>query len=390
MTLDGPTKTSESPGRAPLIVFALPSLCMGGAEVVCVSLATELLKRGYRVNFAFGSQEVEARLHLPEGARTRIFGLERTREFVLPFAKYLREERPDVVVALLWPFTAACILAHKLSNIRGDIVVWDHNTLSVQYAARGLGHRMFLAASIAATYPLAHARIAVSGGVADDLAQISGIARDRFSVIFNPMLDRPPSDEDKLRAQTIWGGWSGPRLITVGRFKGQKNYPLLIRAFKMLLARRDARLLMLGTGDLLENIRALARTEGVADQVIIPGELVNPTSYYESADLFVLSSDYEGLPTVLIEALASGLPVVSTDCKSGPREILVDERFGRLVPVGDADALARAMDEALSASHDGEALKRRAAEFTPDSVAEQYLRVIFPQSEPPREEAAGG
>jgi glycosyltransferase involved in cell wall biosynthesis len=198
-----------------------------------------------------------------------------------------------------------------------------------------------LKASIALTYPLANARVAVSIGVADDLAALSGISRCSISVIYNPLPTRPEALTDDAEAEAVWRGWRGPRIINVGRFKAQKNHALLIRAFKRVLAEHDARLLILGTGELFEATAAVARAEGVADKVLMPGVVLNPTPYYRSSDLFVLSSDYEGFGNVIIEALACGVPVVSTNCRSGPSEILEHGRYGRLVPVGDEKALAQ-------------------------------------------------
>ena len=146
-----------------------------------------------------------------------------------------------------------------------------------------------------------------------------------------------------------------------------------------MLAMQDARLLILGTGELAEATAAVARAEGIAEKVLMPGATFDPTPYYRSADLFVLSSDREGFGNVVIEALACGLPVVSTDCRSGPSEILENGRYGRLVPVGDEIALAEAILESLSARHDRAALKRRAADFAPELIAEQYLELLFPQ-----------
>lgn len=390
VTFDTNGAAAANGARGPLVVFALPCLCIGGTEVVCVSLATELLKRGYRVDFVFGWEEKGSRLLLPDEARTLMFNVKRTRQFVRPFARYLREEKPDVVVASLWPFTIACLLAHRFANSASKLVVWDHNTLSVQYRGRGFFHRLLLATSIALTYPFAYARIAVSSGVADDLAKLAGIRRESISVIYNPLLRRPLAEAGIAAAEEIWGGWRGPRIITVGQLKAQKNHALLIRAFEKLLRKQDARLLILGEGALFAATRERARSQGVADRVIMPGAVLDPMPYYASADLFVLSSDFEGFGNVIVEALACGLPVVSTDCQSGPSEILENGRYGRLVPVGDDDALAEAMSEALLAEHDREALKRRAEDFTPERLAEQYLRVIFEQTDSADEATAGG
>lgn len=354
---------------------------IGGAEIVNVSLSKQFLDRGFRVDFVTGWNEPDSHLlPLPDAARHFVLGAKQTRGVLLPFARYLLKERPDAVIVSMWPFTTTCVLAHRLVRSRARIIVWEHSTLSVQYADRGFIHGLALRKSIRFVYPQAYGRVAVSSGVANDLAALSGVARHRFTVIHNPMSLSLNADIDESQVEAAWRGWRGPRILTVGRLKSVKNHSLLIRAFKRLLAKQDARLLILGTGELAEATAAVARVEGVADKVLMPGATVDPTPYYRSADLFALSSDREGFANVVIEALACGLPVVSTDCKSGPSEILENGRYGRLVPVGDADALANAMLEVLAAEHDREALKRRAADFAPEIIADQFLRLLFPQS----------
>jgi glycosyltransferase involved in cell wall biosynthesis len=365
---------------AGLITVALPTVGMGGAEIVNVALAKQFLNKGFHVDLVTLSLGPHPTIPLPVGVRQVVLHSRRTRDFLLPFVRYLRSARPDAAIASMWPFTTACVLAHRLARSAARIVVCDHCTLSNQYKEEGLVHWLALKSSIGLTYPLAHARVAVSVGLADDLAALSGILRDTISVIYNPLLARPETPSDAAAAETIWGGWRGPRIITVGRFKAQKNHPLLIRAFKKLLETQDARLLILGTGELVEITKAVARAEGVADKVLMPGMVSNPTPYYRSSDLFALSSDYEGFGNVIVEALSCGVPVVSTNCRSGPSEILANGRYGRLVPVGDAGALALAMGDALATNHDREELKRRAADFAVEPIAEQYLKLLFPKA----------
>lgn len=368
--------------RRALITLALPDISIGGAEIVNTTLAKQFLSRDFRVDIVT-AQDVEPKFPVPSGAQYVVLGARRTRDFLLPFAGYLRSHRPDALIASMWPFTTTCVLAHRLARSAARIAVCEHSTLSVQYANRGLVHGFMLKRSIALTYPLAHARVAVSGGVADDLAALSGIARDRFTVVHNPMTLPSNVDADSSAAEAAWGGWKGPRILTVGRLVSAKNHELLVKAFKQLLTIQDARLMILGTGEQAELTANFARAEGVTEKVLMPGATIDPTPFYCSADLFVLSSNREGFGNVIIEALACGVPVVSTDCRSGPSEILANGRYGRLVPVGDEFALARAMVESLSARHDRQALKRRAADFAPELVAQQYLTLLFPQQTSP-------
>jgi glycosyltransferase involved in cell wall biosynthesis len=276
----------------------------------------------------------------------------------------------------MWPLTSCTVVARRLARARTQVVVSDHEPLSLGYADRGARHRAALRASLAMTYRLAGARVAVSGGVADDLAALSGIPRARFDVIYNPIPS--PSTARLDDADAVWGVSRGRRILTVGSMKAPKNQALLIRAFAQLRDEPDARLMLLGDGALRGDLMAVAEAEGVGRRVLMPGFVVDPGPYYRSADLFVLSSDYEGFGNVIVEALACGLPVVSTDCPSGPAEILEGGLFGRLVPVRDVAALAAAMRESLGAEYDRAALRRRAATFSVARAADRYLELMFP------------
>ena len=165
--------------------------------------------------------------------------------------------------------------------------------------------------------------------------------------------------------------------MTVGSMKAQKNHPLLLRAFAGM-GRWDARLMLVGTGAGEAGLRVAADELGITQQVIFAGFHSDPTPFYQTADLFVLSSDYEGFGNVIVEAMACGTPVVSTDCPSGPAEILEQGKHGRLVPVGDVEALTSAMQAALAARHDPDALKQRAANFAPAIAAKRYLELLCP------------
>ena len=381
-----------NPESKPLIALVLPDLGLGGAEIVGAALGGEFLKRGFRTDFVVGSHSEEAFALLPPFAGYMCLNAKRPPSILFSLTRYLRERRPRAVIASMWPLTVLSIVALKLAGSKARLAVWDHNALSLQYGRLAPPKRWVFQKSISLTYRLADARIAVSSGVADDLAAMGGLPRADISVVHNPILYRPASPADLGAAEAIWRGWRGPRILTVGNLKPSKNHRLLIRAFKKVVTSRDARLLILGAelvnAEGIEMMTAYAQSLGVADKVIIPGAVLNPTAYYLSANLFVLSSDYEGLPTVIVEALACGLSVVSTDCSYGPAEILAGGRYGRLTPLGDADALAQGILEALDSPHDPGALKRRAADFAPEVVVENYLRLLFPhESALPRTEA---
>ena len=367
----------EFSGNGPLITFVLPSLGIGGAEIVNACLARELMKRGFRVEFIVGRDDDEASLVLPPGAGYIVVGAQQHRRLLAPLIKYLLARKPAILIGSLWSMTTTVALAHHLAGSRAKLCLWEHSTLSIQYAGRGRLHRFILQKSLRFGFARADVRIAVSKGVAEDLARLSHMKREAFSVIYNPLTLRGGDGAGLVEGEKAWGPRGGARILSVGRFKSVKNFPLLVRAFAHL--ERDARLLLLGDGPCREEIAAAAAAEGVADRVIMPGAVADPTPFYKTADLFVLSSDREGFGNVILEALSCGLPVVSTDCENGPAEILEYGRYGRLTPVGDAPALTKAMDEALDAEPNREALKRRAADFSPERIVDQFLRAVYPE-----------
>jgi len=359
------------------VTIALPDfLPLGGVERIRIVLAREFLLCGIAVDFVFANEPGDPAAILPPDVRIFDFGVSRLRGFVAPFKSYLRAEKPDAVLAAMWPFTSYCILAHRLARSKAQIVVSDHNNLAVQYAGKGALHAAALRASLALTYPLADARVGVSGGVVDGLVSLSGLSRKRFTVVHNP-ISAPDLSGSTEAAEKAWQGWRGKRIITVGRLKAVKNHALLIRSFKRLLKEADARLMILGTGELEAQTHELIAQEGLSDKILMPGHVLDPDPFYISADLFVLSSDCEGFGNVIVEALACGLPVVSTRSQ-GPAEILQEGRYGTLVPVGDEQALAKAMVNALNTRHDHDTLRRRAADFCPDLAAKKYLDLLFP------------
>jgi glycosyltransferase involved in cell wall biosynthesis len=360
-----------------LISILLPDLRGGGAERVNLDLAYEFVRAGHEVEFVL----MQARGELLEEARTSfsVVDLATPRARSLPFAlaRYLRQRRPDALLAAMWPLTVIAPLAQRLSGHRCKVLVSEHGILSAQYRDWGRFHRLLLRLSTSLGYRHVNSRIGVSAGVSADMAALSGINKDAFEVVYNPV---PPRAVPELAAldiaERLWSGPKGARILTVGSMKAVKNHPLLLRAFAQL-GRPDARLMFVGDGPGRNGLMALAQDLGVANQVIFAGFRADPTPFYKAADLFVLSSNYEGFGNVLVEAMACGVPVVSTNCPSGPAEILANEKYGRLVPVGDIEKLAKAIEEALQASHDTDALISRSAEFSPSIAVQSYLKVMF-------------
>ncbi|SFR98913.1 glycosyltransferase [Sphingomonas jatrophae] len=350
------------------IALLLPNLVVGGAERVTLTLAAELLKLGDRVDIVLLRREGGLLDAVPAGARLIVLDAPRLRAAARPLAAYLAQERPAALLAAMWPLSSIAVWAARRSSTR--VVVVEHNNMSAYARTWGSIPRALLGPTLRWSHRRAAARIAVSQGAATDLARLCGLPEDQVQAIGNPI----PLPSAAPRDDTPdWGG-SGRRILTVGTLKPQKNQRLLLDAFARM-AQPEDRLAIVGEGEERGALERHAAALGIAAQVLLPGNAPDPGRWYASADLFVLSSDYEGLPTVLIEALGHGLTAVSTDCPSGPAEILGAD--GRLVPVGDAGALAAAMGAALASPDAPDAARARAARFAPERIAADYRALLL-------------
>lgn len=357
------------PGRRRLALL-LPTMGGGGAERVALRLIDHFLEAGHEVDLVLMLKRGELLDLLPEQVKVFDLAAPKVRFMVAPLVRYFKERNPHAIQVRMWPITTAAVLAHRLAKSKSRLILSDHVALSQHYS--GLS-RKFLQLTVRLSYPLADKRILVSEGAADDLARLSGLDRSTFDVIYNPLPVPAPGLASTAEIESLWGS-DGARILTVGNLKPQKNHALLIRSFAALRRHRPAKLMILGDGPLRPQLEALAASLQIADDVLFRGYTIDPWAFYASAHVFVLSSDYEGFGNVLVEAMRCGLTVVSTDCMSGPREILADGAYGNLVPVGDQQALAEAMQEALRRPMDPALLRSRAEELSGVHNADKYLK----------------
>lgn len=388
-------KAAGNTGRAHLALF-ISGFRVGGVERVMLTLAGALAERGYRVDLLAPAADGPYRERVPAGVNVvnlsrwylRVSPVQRVKRrrsllAALPLAAYLRRARPDALLSAAHYPNLAAIWGHRLARSHVRLVITQHTHLSMTMAdtrSRLSGGKR-LGYLVRRYYPFADAIVAVSEDMAGNLAAIGQLPHGRVVTIYNPTIT---PDIDDLAAEPLTNPWltdeDAPLILAVGRLVRKKDFPNLLKAFAALRRKSQARLAILGEGKLRDELTALAERLGVADAVSMPGYAPNPYAWMARADLFVLSSRHEGLPGVLIEALACGCPVVSTDCPSGPREILDGGRFGTLVPVGDSDALAAAMDAALDRPRDSARLKARAAMFSVDRCVDKYLDLLLPST----------
>lgn len=367
----------------PRIAVLLPNLAGGGAERVALTLAGTFVRAGVAVDMVLGRAQGELLGEVPAGVNTVDLDVGRLRSLVPTFACYLRQERPDAVLAVMQEVNCAAVLASIRSRSwHGRVVLSEHsNPVAHMRSLPNLRGRWFARRFVRTLYPRADGLIAISQGVADAVTAIVGARHCDITVINNPVDAAAICARASEPVDHPWLKDGGdPVLIAVGNLKPAKDFSTLLRAFEELRQRRRARLIILGEGDERNRLRSLVKKLGIEDTVAMPGFVHNPWAWMAKSDLFVLSSRWEGFPMVLAEALAVGVPVVATDCPSGPREILEDGRYGTLVPVGDAPALARAMEAALDLPVDAAVLRRRAADFAPGTIARRYLDILLPDA----------
>ncbi len=358
------------------IAFYLPSLRGGGAERVMVNLAQGMTERGLPVDLVVAAAEGAFLEQVPPAVRLVDLRGGRVLQSLVPLTRYLRREQPRVLISSMSHANVVALWAARLARSGTPVIVTVHNTMSRSTPERGRLAGALWPRLLRSFYPWATHVVAVSRGAADDLARSSGIPRDRVRVVYNPVITPAIMELARQAPDHPWFGPGRPPVILgAGRLTGQKDFPTLIQAFAEVRRCRSARLMILGEGEDRAALETLVSQLGLKDDVALPGFRDNAISYMAGSALFVLSSAWEGLPTVLVEALAAGTRVVSTDCPSGPREILQQGRLGSLVPVGNPAAMAEAVLAALERSP-GTVPVDALAPFTRDAAIEQYLRLI--------------
>jgi glycosyltransferase involved in cell wall biosynthesis len=314
---------------------------------------------------------------VPPNVRVVELGTAHVNTSLLPLIRYLRRERPAALLSDKDKVNRLALLARWLARVDTRVVVRMGTTVSKNLERRTPLDRLVQYASIRFFYRHAHNIIVPSQGAAGDLARIAGLPLTRVQVAPSPAVTpvleaaaRIPPRHPWLRDKTQ------PVILGVGELSSRKDFATLLRAFALLRGERQCRLVIYGEGTKREMLRRLAAELGVAADVDLPGFTDNPYAEMAAADVVALTSICEGAPVVLMEALGVGTPVVSTDCPSGPREILADGRYGPLAPVGDADAVATGLRQMLDHPTDRALLAEAAARYTLSASADAYLDAL--------------
>lgn len=406
--------------RADHLGFLIPTGSGGGAQRVMRTLAEESAKRGRRVDLVVGRAEGPFVERIGEGVN--LIALERSGEIrgrfaawradpaglealarpvLLPLstsdmigripalARYLAEETPDVMMSAKVHTNLAALLARRASGADTRLVVSERGDYGEKVDASRRWRWRHIAPLIRRLYPDADAIVSVSSDLARRLPRYTGIDPDRIQTLHNPVVSPTLHRQAAEPVDHSWFLDGGPPVIlAAGRLEARKGFQDLIRAFARIAERRPLRLVIFGEGKLRASLERQIAALGLEGKVVLPGWCANVFAPMARAALFVLPSHYEGLPGVLIQALACGCPVVATDCPTGPREILEDGRYGPLTPVGDVDALATAMMATLIAPPSKAALRARGEDFSVDRAVDRYL-ALFDRLARPASSMAG-
>jgi len=409
------TGQSEQPFR---IAFLLDNLSGGGAEKVVLNLAAGFARLGHRVDLLVCKVEGVLRNSIPVGVNlvplrpvASIHGvfmalladpagyretlsiivnwrkLPKAFRYIPAISRHLKREGTSLIVSALPKSNINAVLAQRLSHSNTRVVVGAHIHLSAQDLdglGRGKSRIGVLRPLMQRCYRKADAVVAVSRGVAQDTVVYLGLPKEKVKTIYNPVATR---EIEMLGGEAPEHPWlerpDVPVILGIGRFVSQKDFSLLVRAFARLRKKRPVRLVILGgdesSAEQMRNqtaLRALAAELNVAEDFDLPGYKENPYPYLRRASVFVLSSRFEGFGNVLVEALLCGCPVVSTNCPSGPAEILRDGEFGRLVPVGDEKRMADALDTVLDARRDSRILQAHGEGFSVDQAVDNYSQLF--------------
>lgn len=366
------------------IALLLPTLEIGGVERVFAHLSNGLRQCDVEVDLVVGRAGGAIGAEIEKDVRIIDLGADRMMRSVPKLASYLRSRQPEALIAGMTHSTAAAIFARALAQQKTTIIATEHNTMSKIVAnSRGLKYRMMphWARWIVGR---ADVIVAVSSGVADDFAAQTGISRERIRVVYNPVIQNSLYAAAEADIAHPWfRSEEPPVILSVGRLDPQKDFPTLLRAFRLVRNWRPARLLILGEGPDRTRIEQTIRELGLDDDVSLPGTEPNPYPLMKRAAAFASSSRWEGFGVALVEALALGASVVATDCPHGPAEILCDGKYGALVPVGDHEAMAQALLTALNqtvldqTAHGD--LSAHLEQFTVRQSAQNYLALVRPE-----------
>lgn len=354
--------------------FFISSLTGGGTVRVFTNLANNLIKKGAEIDMVVGKKEGPFLKKLDK--RVNIINHNSSHKYkrlfiinLLLLIKYLKKERPNILISTGTHANIVASLAKLILGSSANVVVCRE--------VSSLNNKIFINFLIKILFIKNNKIIAVSNGVKQDLLKNSFINSKKIKVIYNPIFKKSITIRANDKITHSFFNKNNKIIIAIGRLSKIKDFPTLIKAFKILSkSNENLRLIILGEGKERDNLEKLIKNYNIENKVDLPGFKDNPYAYLSKSDVFVLSSLSEGFGNVLVEAMACGTPVISTNCPGGPPEILDNGKYGKLVPVSDFKLLAKAIEESLKNPTNPEILIKRAKDFDVEKITNKYIGLI--------------
>ena len=361
------------------IFFILPDLRGGGAERVCINLAHDWILRGHKVTFVLMKKRGEFLNNVSKKIKIINLNKNKIRNLFFPLLDFFLKKKPEVTLVQMWPLTSIAVLSWLASFKKGKLILVDHIHLSTSVEKELLIPKRIFEFIINLTYKFSSKIIVVSKGVKSDLIKVNKNLSKKIKVIYNPIIHKNKKkiiNKNYLLSKKIWGKNTNNRILSVGSLKIQKDYFNLIKAFSLLKNLNKSKLLIVGDGPLKIDLKNYVQELNLKEKILFVNFKKNLDVFYQTADLFVVSSIWEGFSNVIVESLGFGLPVVSTNCKSGPSEILKNGKYGTLVPIQKPFKLSEAILKNLKKKHNKEKLINRSLDFEISKISNQYLKLI--------------
>ena len=367
----------------PRVAFLLYAMYGGGIERVMLTLFKELIKYPIAIDLVLIEKagnllsEVPPEVRIIELPGAKNYGRLRR---VLPLMRYLRQEKPTVLLAHFTQYNVIAPIAKLLARTPLRIILVEHLGFAPleDHHSNNPNERVGLVNFLRRVfYRRADVVAAVSQGLAQQLDAHLRFKPGHVQVLYNPVVDETLLLKAQASLDHPWfQSGQPPVFLGVGRLMPQKDFSTLIQAFAIFRQKQQARLVILGEGDERQKLQDEIKELNLEEDVSLPGFTDNPYAYMSRASAFVLSSQFEAFGLVVAEALACGCQVISTDCPYGPNEILQSGKYGHLVPVGNPQALADAMEKATKDVVDPDKLRLRAEDFSLEKATSKYLELM--------------
>lgn len=361
------------------IVFFLYDLSIGGAEKVVVRLSNYLANKGYQIEILLVNNNNIFIDEIDQRVKVTSFNLKKISQSLIPLIKFVKRKNHDFFLSNIWPLTIVSVIAFLFSPSQlKKLILVEHCHLKEEWEKKSFIYKFLQNLSINVLYNLSKQIVSVSQGVRDDLIE-KGVKKNKSIVIYNPAFIEPKLSKTGLPEEAIsWSQNQGTKIIAVGNFKTQKNYPNLIRSMNILKEDKkiDCSLLIVGDGPRRSEIEELILEKRLNNDIFLLGYYSDPLNLINLAEIFVLPSDFEGFGLVIVEALSLGKTVVSTNCKSGPAEIIGNDEYGYLCKVNDSKDLAEKIEYAIDNKIDKEILMKRARDFSVEKIGIQYEKMF--------------